>query len=104
MDPLDLNSYKALFLKSSSGFLKEIKDNLSSNGNNKDLHRLFHNLKGQALFMNLGDTGQLCLTAEKIMEDFINGEIPLDATTKNQLSEIIVKIELSLKKYESINS
>ncbi len=104
MDPLDLNSYKPLFLKSAGEFLEEIRSNLSSYGKNKDLHRLFHNLKGQTLFMNLKELGQLSLSAEKTMENFINDEVPLDPETKKKLSAIVNEIELSLKKYEDTNS
>jgi len=104
MDSFDIKSYKTTFLKSANELINNIRLNLSTAGENGELRRFFHNLKGQALFMKLDEIGYISLTGQKLIENYINNKMQLDETAKKTLIEIIDKIDLSLKKYESINS
>lgn len=104
MDGIVVDKYKDLFFDSVYTLISEIKENLKVKPDLVLLHRLFHNLKGQVLFMNFIKTGELCLKAEKIMEatleknDFFNNE------TKREVESLLEKIILDLKDYEDTYS
>lgn len=105
MDPRGLDSYKELFLKSAEETVLNIYQSLSTSVVDRVLlHRLFHNLKGQVLFMNLIDLGSLCLEGEKILDEIIKNNLVLEDNKKQELLNLINRINLGLKQYENINS
>ncbi len=104
MDPSGLDFYKEVFLNSAEESV--FKMNQSLNTKNVDcilLHRLFHNLKGQVLFMNLNDLGLLCLKGEKKLDEIVKNNLVLEDDTKQELMTLVNKISLDLKQYENIN-
>lgn len=97
MDSNGINSYTKLFLESANDVLDKIKSNLGSNPEIKEIHRLFHNLKGQSLFMNLKEIGELSFKGEKIMEKIINDKTDLDDTQQSILANLVEDISSLLK-------
>ena len=103
MDDSGVGEYRKIFLESSFDIINQIKSNCQSAIDVVLLHRLFHNLKGQILFMNLTDTGGICLKGEKFLEEIIKKKLTVDEKTKNTLIFLLDKIELDLKTYENTN-
>lgn len=103
MNDNGVDMYKKLFLESSFEIIYKIKNNIKTNPDIVLLHRLFHNLKGQTLFMNLVDIGGLCLKGEKLLEQLIQKKMNLDEINKNSLILLLNKVEAALISYENTN-
>lgn len=95
-----MGKYKKLMITSSDKLINEIRDLLNSNQfpNPLLLHRLFHNLKGQVLFMNLTDIGQECFEGEKILGGIVKRKTSIDDSLKKSLIKLLENIDLRLKK------
>lgn len=100
MDYDELKSYKPLFIKSSRELVEKIKQALSTGSDINQIHRFFHNLKGQSFFMNLQEIGDLSLEGEKQIESLIKENKTIEETGKKTLLEFIDKISNELKNYE----
>lgn len=103
MDDSEVEKYKKLLLISSEKLISQIKEVINTNTDLLLLHRLFHNLKGQILFMDLTEIGGICFKGEKLMEDVIKNKSTIDDPLKETLIFLLEKIERGLKKYENIN-
>lgn len=85
MAPVDLGSYKSIYLKTAKEYIDKISaslDTLSSDVSNKEalnnLHISSHSLKSQSQVMGFADIASLCLSIEKISNDALKGIVQLN--------------------------
>ncbi len=100
MDSFDPGSYKSLFIKNAVSYLDRLETLLKAG--EKDLieiRRLFHNVKGQSLFMGYQSIGDLCLKGEKIAADRLKNNSLLQV---NENTELLKIVELALSELKKI--
>ena len=102
MAPIDLGSYKSIYLKTAKEYVDKISislDQLSSDVSNKDalnnLHIASHSLKSQSQVMGYNDIAQLSKSLEEISNSALLANNPL---TNNN----IIDIKESFKELEGI--
>jgi len=103
MDSRDLDLYYVSFINSAKETIALLKLNLKEDTDINLLHLLFHNLKGQAYFMNINDLASKCLEAESIIRKLLDNKQIIRESDLQSLKIFVKDIEFKLKKYEDTN-
>lgn len=97
MTPIDLGSYKGIYLKTAKDYVDKMSvslDQLSSDVLNKDalsnLHIASHSLKSQSQVMGFTNIANTCLSIEKMSNDALEGIMRLNS---ENVSDIKKKVE-----------
>lgn len=88
MTPINLGSYKSIYIKTAKEYVDKISaslDELSSDVSNKkalnNLHISSHSLKSQSQVMGLTDIANICLNIEQVSSDALQGNTQLNNET-----------------------
>lgn len=103
MTPIDLGSYKSIYLQTAKEYIgnmfesiKRLADNPKDQDAINNLHIASHSLKSQSQVMGFTDIADACLSIEKTSNDVLNGASLVDdkflAFTKQYADEINLKI------------
>ncbi|OGK22307.1 hypothetical protein A2866_05335 [Candidatus Roizmanbacteria bacterium RIFCSPHIGHO2_01_FULL_39_8] len=110
MSPVDLSSYKSLFIKTAKEFIVNLRRNLSflsQNTNNKEviyeIFRSVHSIKGQCLMMGFPKTAELCKTVEDAFHTINDEKQAFSADMMAIFSDSVNSIEQSLLSIEKNN-
>ena len=104
MTPIDLGSYKSIYLKTAKEYVDKMSvslDQLSSDISNKDvlnnLHIASHSLKSQSQVMGYDGIANICLNIEAISNDALRGEKPLTNKVIADIKSSVEEIKKMLK-------
>lgn len=103
MSPIDLGSYKSIYLKTAKDYVRnmfESRKSLENNPKDKDavnnLHIASHSLKSQSQVMGFTDIANISFSIEKTSNDVLNGLSIVDekflAFLRQSVDEINLKI------------
>lgn len=100
MTPIDLGSYKSIYLKSAKEYVDKMfvsLDKLSSDASNKDalnnLHISSHSLKSQSQVMGFMDIANICLDIEKISDGALKGIVQLNNENLSEIRKSVEKLD-----------
>lgn len=107
MAPIDLGSYKSIYLKTAREYIDKMSvslDILYSDVSNKDalnnLHIASHSLKSQSQVMGFADVADLCLDIEKVSNDALQAGSQINNDLISVLKESLEKLRLLLSQIE----
>lgn len=107
MAPIDLGSYKIIYLKTAKEYINSLLagcDKLVSDSQDKEainqIHIASHSLKSQSQVMGFVDIAALCASIEKISNDILNGVRKTDKKFMYLLKNSIDKINSKLVQIE----
>jgi len=111
MAPIDLGSYKSIYLQTAkeyvgnllSGYLKLTADPYDKEVIN-NIHISSHSLKSQSQVMGFTDTVAICANIEKISNDILNGIRKIDTEFLTLLKDSVDQINLKLFKIEKTSA
>ncbi len=102
MTPIDLGSYKSIYLQTAKEYINSMFlncDKLSNNLSDKEainqVHISSHSLKSQSQVMGFTDIANICLNIEEMSNDALKGTVQLN-------TQIISGIKKSLKELEEM--
>lgn len=111
MSPVDLSSYKSLFIHTAKEFLENLKKNLNllqQNTTDKtaiyEIFRSAHTIKGQCLTMRYPKTAQLAKTIEDTFHKMNDGTLAFSPDMIPVISKTISSIEQSIHNIEKNNN
>jgi chemotaxis protein histidine kinase CheA len=104
MAPIDLGSYKSIYLKTAREYIASLLTNCSklvSDSQNKDvlnqIHIASHSLKSQSQVMGFTDVSNACLNIEKMSDDALKGNTQLNNQTISDIKKSVGKLEEILR-------
>lgn len=107
MTPIDLGSYKSIYLKTAKEYVNKMSvslDQLSSDISNKDalnnLHIASHSLKSQSQVMGFTSIANTCLNIEEMSSDALKTRRQINNGSINVLRKSLEKLNLLLSQIE----
>lgn len=110
MSPVDLSSYKSLFIQTAKEFLENLKKNLNllqQNTTDKtaiyEIFRSAHTIKGQCLMMGFPKTAELCKVIEDAFHAIHDGQKIYAQDMLSSFSEAVESLNQSILSIEQNN-
>ena len=107
MTPIDLGSYKSIYLKTAKEYIDKMSvslDQLLNDVSNKEalnnLHIASHSLKSQSQVMGYNGIANICLNIEKFSDDALKEEKPLTNEIIANIKSLIDRVRKILKQVQ----
>ena len=104
MTPIDLGSYKSIYLQTAKEYIDKMSVSLEKLENNaldkkalNNLHIASHSLKSQSQVMGFMDIANVCLTIEKISDDVLKENSKLDNEIIANINTLVEEVKEILK-------
>ncbi|MBI2613778.1 MAG: Hpt domain-containing protein [Candidatus Levybacteria bacterium] len=110
MEPIDLGSYKSIYIKTAREYIKKMHtslNELSTDVSNKEalnnLHIASHSLKSQSQVMGYNNIANICLNIENASNDSLKGSNQLTADIIPNIKSLVKEIGEMLKQVQHYN-
>ncbi len=104
MAPIDLGSYKSIYLQTAKEYIDSMLagcDKLVSDSQDKEavnnIHISSHSLKSQSQVMGFTDIVNICLNIEKMSNDALEGTVQLNNENISEIKKSVEKLNEILK-------
>jgi len=107
MIPIDLGSYKSIYLQTAKEYVNSLSENVNKLVNNildkeamNQIHISSHSLKSQSQVMGFVNVANLCVIIEKISNDALKGNAQLNNQIISNIKKSVEQLEQILKRVQ----